>query len=90
MDSPEEFSVSGQKWKPTQTPSENLSQAKFENEKLHKKIHQQESLIESLKCDHENVVYYSEEVFKANDHLQNKVEVLDSKLANAENLRMWI
>jgi hypothetical protein len=46
--------------------------------------------MESLKCDHENVVYYSEEVFKANDHLQNKVEVLDAKLANAENLRIWI
>ena len=46
--------------------------------------------MESLKCDHENVVYYSEEVCKANDHLQNKGEVLDAKLANAENLRMWI
>ena len=40
--------------------------------------------MESLKCDHENVVYYSEEVFKANDHLQNKVKVLDAVLENVD------
>lgn len=62
----------------------NVSQAKIENEKLRQKIYQQEFLMESLKRDHENVVNHSEEVCKANDHLQNKVEALDAKLANAE------
>ena len=67
-------------------PSSNFRQLELENQKLARKIHDQEAVIKSLQQSYVNAVDECEEIHETNRNLEIKAEVLHSKLDAAEQV----